>query len=85
MKTKNTYCGDGWDFEITTDDADWETPTIHLSMKRRDQPINRWELEELADFLKEFLLSSRKVTQPSRKVTQQNQDVPPMRERHTCC
>ena len=51
MQTKNIYCGDGWEFEITTDDD----KSIALSLKNKPTSVQKWELEELVDFLKKFL------------------------------
>jgi hypothetical protein len=50
MRTKNAYCGDGWEFEITTEDK-----SISLSLKKEPTSVKRWELEELVDFLKKYL------------------------------
>lgn len=50
MNTKNTYCGDGWEFEITTEDG-----SISLGLKNNPVSIQKWELEELIDFLKKYL------------------------------
>lgn len=83
MKTKNTYCGDGWEFEITTDETE-----IYLSMKQTKHPkllpvsLERYELEELRDFLNNFLISTNK---PPQNQFVPPQFVPPMREPHTCC
>jgi hypothetical protein len=50
MQTKNVYCGDGWEFQIIKDGEDLE-----LVMKNKHTPVQRWELEELAEFLKRYL------------------------------
>jgi hypothetical protein len=51
MQTKNIYCGDGWEFEITT----YDDKSIALSLKNKPTSVQRWELEELAEFLKRYL------------------------------
>lgn len=50
MQTKNVYCGDGWEFEITTVDKD-----IYLNLKKKPTSVQKWELEELVNFLKKYL------------------------------
>jgi hypothetical protein len=50
MQTKNVYCGDGWEFEIMKDSQD-----LYISMKSKHTPIQRWELQELSDFLQKYL------------------------------
>lgn len=50
MLTKNTYCGDEWEFEITTVDK-----KIDLRLKGDPSSVAKWELEELVDFLKKYL------------------------------
>lgn len=50
MQTKNIYCGDGWQFEITTDEDN-----ISLNMPKHVDSVQRWEIEELVTFLKNYL------------------------------
>ena len=54
MQTKNVYCGDGWELEIMKDGED-----LYLSMKNKHTPVQRWELEELAEFLNKYLESNK--------------------------
>lgn len=50
METKHIYCGDNWEFQITKDDKN-----ISLNLKSRSHSIQKWEIEELRDFLTAYL------------------------------
>jgi hypothetical protein len=50
MKTKTVYCGDGWEFQIDKEDKGQS-----LSLKGKCGSVERWELEELMEFLKNYL------------------------------
>jgi hypothetical protein len=52
MQTKNVYCGDGWEFEITTVD---DENGFYIDLKNKAKSVKKWELQELADFIKKFL------------------------------
>ena len=50
MITKNIYCGDNWEFQIIQEDQN-----ISLNLKTKSITIQKWEIEELRDFLTQYL------------------------------
>ena len=53
-KTKNVLCLDSLDFEITNDDGDLKIQIVCTSGSLTPTPVQKWELVELAEFIKKF-------------------------------
>lgn len=60
MLTKSIYCGDNWEFQITQDDTG-----VSLDLKSKSHNIQKWEIEELRDFINQYLgqTETRRKTQ----------------------
>lgn len=57
MQTKNIYVGSNWEFQIHTDTGELagDDGTISLYIPKQAPNVQKWEIEELIEFLKKYL------------------------------